>query len=119
MASESINSSVMDNFVFVAKKCRNWFGQLVLIALLVATVSAQASSASSDDPPDGEAQAPQAAAASTETTISSKEAKALFRSVDEILQFASQDTGLPIEHEVKRRLTNGTLLGNSPGGPRR
>jgi hypothetical protein len=40
-----------------------------------------------------------------ETTISSKEAKELFRSVDEILKFASDDTGLPIKHEVKRKLT--------------
>src|SRR5450755_416139 len=95
----------MNIFSLVAKKFGNWFCHLALIALLVATVSAQASSASSEDPPDGEARAPQATAASTETTISSKEAKALFRSVDEILQFASQDTGLPIEHEVKRRLT--------------
>ncbi len=43
--------------------------------------------------------------ASPESTISSKEAKELFRSVDEILQFASQDTELPIKHKVKRRLT--------------
>ena len=41
---------------------------------------------------------------SPETTVSSKQAKELFRSVDEILQFASHDTGLPIKHEVKRRL---------------
>jgi len=40
-----------------------------------------------------------------ESTISSKEAKELFRSVDEILQFASEHTDLPIEHKVKRRLT--------------
>ena len=40
-----------------------------------------------------------------ETTISPKEAKELFRSVDEILQFASEDTGLPIKHKVKRKLT--------------
>ncbi len=54
-------------------------------------------------PPAGEgARATQAA---PETTVSSKEAKELFRSVDEILQFASQDTGLPIKHEVKRKLT--------------
>ena len=42
---------------------------------------------------------------STETIVSPKEAKELFRSVDEILQFASQDTDLPIKHKVKRRLT--------------
>jgi hypothetical protein len=42
---------------------------------------------------------------SPETTISPKEEKDLFRSVDEILQFAGKDTGLPINHKVKRRLT--------------
>ncbi len=51
-------------------------------------------------PPAGEG-----ALATQETTVSSKEAKELFRSVDEILQFASQDTDLPIQHKVKRRLT--------------
>ena len=39
-----------------------------------------------------------------ETIISPKEAKELFRSVDEILQFASHDTDLPIKHRVKRKL---------------
>jgi hypothetical protein len=47
----------------------------------------------------------EAAPAPPETTVSPKEAKELFRSVDEILQFASQDTDLPIKHKVKRRLT--------------
>jgi hypothetical protein len=51
-------------------------------------------------PPAGEG-----ASATQEKIVSPKEAKELFRSVDEILQFASQDTGLPIEHKVKRRLT--------------
>jgi hypothetical protein len=45
------------------------------------------------------------ARATPETVVSSKEAKELFRSVDEILKFASDDTGLPIKHEVKRRMT--------------
>jgi len=43
--------------------------------------------------------------ATPEKVVSSKEAKELFRSVDEILKFASDDTGLPIKHEVKRKLT--------------
>ena len=51
-------------------------------------------------PPAGER-----ASATQEKIVSPKEAKELFRSVDEILQFASQDTGLPIKHKVKRRLT--------------
>ena len=39
-----------------------------------------------------------------ETRITKAQAKELFRSVDQILQFASEDTGLPIEHKVKRHL---------------
>jgi hypothetical protein len=40
-----------------------------------------------------------------ERKISPKEAEELFRDVDQILQFASKDTGLPIKKEVRRRLT--------------
>jgi len=39
-----------------------------------------------------------------EARITPGQAKELFRSVDVILQFASQDTGLPIEHRVGRHL---------------
>ena len=38
------------------------------------------------------------------THINKEQAKELFRSVDEILDFVSQDSGLPIEHKVKRNL---------------
>ncbi len=41
----------------------------------------------------------------TETHITPEQAKELFRSVDELIKFASDDTGLPIRHEVKRTLT--------------
>jgi hypothetical protein len=41
-----------------------------------------------------------------ETKISPREAEELFHEVDEILKFASKDSGFPIKHEVKRRLTN-------------
>ena len=60
-----------------------------------------------DQPQTAPAQAPagEGARATQETIVSPREAKELFRSVDEILKFASDDTGLPIKHEVKRRLT--------------
>jgi len=45
-------------------------------------------------------------AATAEKKISPQEADELFRSVDQILQFASRDTGLPIHHPVKRRLVD-------------
>ena len=41
-----------------------------------------------------------------EQKISPAQAEELFRSVDEILQFASKDTLFPIKHEVKRKLVN-------------
>src|SRR5258707_15861052 len=48
----------------------------------------------SQTPPESAAQAP----------MTKEQAKELFRSVDEILSFASSDTKLPIEHTVKRKL---------------
>jgi hypothetical protein len=42
--------------------------------------------------------------AAEEQKISAAEAEKLFRSVDQILAFASKDTLFPIKHEVKRRL---------------
>ena len=36
--------------------------------------------------------------------LTQDQAKELFRSVDEILSFASKDTKLPIQHTVKRQL---------------
>jgi hypothetical protein len=41
-----------------------------------------------------------------ETKISPKEAEELFRSIDDILKFASKDSGFPIKQEVQRRLTS-------------
>ncbi len=52
------------------------------------------------------APAPQADSESIESDhpITKAEAKALFRSVDEILKFVSHDTGLPIKYKVKKKL---------------
>ncbi|MGA8540631.1 MAG: hypothetical protein WB566_14100, partial [Terriglobales bacterium] len=95
-------------FVAVPEKLWNGFRGLALIVLLAGTIWAQATNApSQDQPPAGEgARATQASPPAPETTVSPKEAKELFRSVDEILQFASQDTDLPIKHKVKRRLAS-------------
>jgi hypothetical protein len=42
--------------------------------------------------------------ATVQAPMTKEQAKELFRSVDEILSFASTDTQLPIEHTVKRKL---------------
>src|ERR1700733_6400390 len=47
-----------------------------------------------------------------EQKISPQEAEELFRSVDEILRFASKDTAFPIKHEVKRKLVNRDEVAN-------
>jgi hypothetical protein len=59
-------------------------------------------------PPSAEATAPPAThqQAQPEPKISPQEADELFRDVDEILKFASQETALPIKREVHRRLTS-------------
>ncbi len=44
------------------------------------------------------------------THISKQQADELFRSVDEILKWVSQDTGLPIKHPVKRALASRTQV---------
>ncbi len=111
----------MDNVKVVAQKlrrcfCKSWFCELALLVLLAGTLWGQAAGgASQDQTPQGQTpqdqashdQAPagEGARATQETDVSPKQAKELFRSVDEILQFASEDTGLPIKHKVKRRLT--------------
>ncbi len=70
----------------------------------------QSGSSAGQQPQTGAGQQSQSGASESseqpapETRITKAQAKELFRSVDEILAFVSQDTGLPIEHEVKRHL---------------
>src|SRR5437899_1740380 len=94
------------------QKSRTVASFLCWLVLLAAFVSAQ-----SAPPPASPGQQQRAAgegARATQTQaseeaeqkISPKEADELFRSVDEILQFASKDTSLPIKQPVKRTLTS-------------
>jgi hypothetical protein len=48
---------------------------------------------------------PASAKPQVETHLTPEQAKELFRSVDELTKFASEETGLPQKHEVKRTLT--------------
>jgi hypothetical protein len=41
-----------------------------------------------------------------EVKITPRQAEELFHSVDEILEFDSKQTGFPVRHEVKRKLTS-------------
>jgi hypothetical protein len=103
----------MDNPKVFAQQFRRWFCGFALLAVFVGTVWSQTTdgtSASQGQSAKQQPQSPPAASddtsAAQETIVSPKEAKELFRSVDEILKFASQDTDLPIERSVKRKLAN-------------
>jgi len=76
-------------------KFRRTAVSFLLVTLTSALTSAQTSNraASTTAPP------------AKETHITPEQAKDLFRSVDEITRFASQDSGLASKHSVKRRLT--------------
>jgi hypothetical protein len=76
---------------------------LILVSLVWAQTPGSSDQSSPSKTPNGETAQ---AAPEQEQKISPKEADELFRSVDEILQFASKDTDLPIKHEVKRRLVS-------------
>jgi hypothetical protein len=71
--------------------------QICLVCALIAALSAQ-------DRGQQPKSTNQGASVTQEQKISQQQAEELFRSVDEILRFASKDTGFPIRHEVKREL---------------
>jgi hypothetical protein len=97
----------------MTKLYRNSALYLVLVCLCT-LVLAQTPAPQNNPPPanqqkpdqgtPGSEQNTTAGKANQEQKISPKEAEELFRSVDEILHFASTDSGLPIKHEVKRQL---------------
>jgi hypothetical protein len=56
-------------------------------------------------PAKTESEKPAPAKPPAETHITPEQAKELFASMDELLKFASEETGLPLKHPVKRTLT--------------
>jgi len=72
-----------------------WLAGFVLLAASYAADAGQTA-------PPNAGQTP--AQSTTPAPMTKEQAKELFRSVDEILSFASSDTKLPIEHTVKRKL---------------
>jgi hypothetical protein len=69
-------------------------GRCVASATLAFCISVAGGQTTSQDKAESKPQAP----------MTKEQAKELFRSVDEILKFVSEDTKLPIEHSVKRKL---------------
>src|SRR5581483_10727826 len=82
---------------------------LLLQPLFAQSTDQQQPSLSSPDKPQITAKpdkADESADGNKEQKISPAEAKELFQSVDQILKFASKDSGLPIKHSVRPKLTS-------------
>ena len=94
--------------IAVEKRRKNWLGTILIAGGLVLS---QGASLGQSSPPPSKAQMEKPAPTTPTSTqkpqthITPAQAKELFRSVDQILQFASDDTGLPVKHRVKRQLT--------------
>ena len=90
---------------------------LLAICLQAETCFSQAPNAAGQTPPAANQQTPAvqeppqpganpAPEGNPEKKISPQDAQELFQSAEEILRFASKQSGLPIKHEVKHRLTS-------------
>ena len=77
-----------------------------ILVVLLLSLAAWAQAAQSADSQKAAGEGARATTDTEEQKISPQEAEKLFRSVDEILQFASRDTLFPIKHEVKRQLVS-------------
>lgn len=111
------SSRMSDHAKILLTRLRS-FAAILLLALLLASAAAQTSAEGGQSPrqlpgtgiatqeqsPAAKPPQPQSTAIESERPITKAQAKELFRSVDEILQFVSQDTGLPVKHKVKRKL---------------
>lgn len=93
----------------MTKKFYRKLWALSVVLLLALSLWAQAPSESpkkTDTPPNAGGKEQTQGGDAGGKKISPKEADELFRSIDEILKFASNDTALPIKKEVKRKLTS-------------
>ncbi|HEY1984283.1 MAG TPA: hypothetical protein VGG85_02685 [Terracidiphilus sp.] len=86
-----------------------WRASIIAAALGLATALAGAQTPESPRQPAPPLKAPGSpsnpAAKKPETHITPEQAKQLFSLVDELIQFSSQETGLPVKSTVKRQLT--------------
>src|SRR5215469_12599173 len=115
--AERINSFLMEN----ARMAHRRVLRSILWLVLVASIELTAGGAQNQQnqppaqppshqqptkpiPPPDQAQPPEQQ--QPEVKITPRQAEELFHSVDEILEFDSKQTGLPVKHNVKRKLTS-------------
>jgi hypothetical protein len=79
-----------------------WRNGIIAAVLGLVTMAAGAQSPQTPEPPAPGQESP---AQKPEKHITPEEAKQLFALVDQLIQFSSEETGLPIKSSVKRQLT--------------
>jgi hypothetical protein len=84
-----------------------WRRGIIAAVLALMTASAGAHSAQAPAPPPPGKESP---ANKPEKHITPDEAKQLFALVDQLIQFSSEETGLPVKSSVKRQLTTRTAV---------
>src|SRR6202034_4232233 len=94
----------------VELRCKRFLRPLLAVVLLVglsgATWAQTQDQPAQQSTPEQNQNTPPPPSEEKEVKITPREAEELFHSVDEILAFDSQRTGLPIKKQVKRRLTS-------------
>jgi hypothetical protein len=98
----------------VELRCKRFLRPLLAVVLLVGlsganlgqTQNQPAQTPAQQSTPGQNQSTPPSTSEDKEVKITPREAEELFHSVDEILAFDSQRTGLPIKKQVKRRLTS-------------
>jgi len=94
---------------WLARACLLWLIASACVPVALAqSASAQAGTSKQSSSP--QKSGADAAAKSSQAKISPKQGEELFRSVDEILKFASKDTSLPVKAEVKRQLVDRDIV---------
>lgn len=84
-----------------------WRSGMMAAVLALMTVCAGAQSTQAPAPPPPGKESP---ASKPEKHITPEEAKQLFALVDQLIQFSSEETGLPVKSSVKRQLTTRTAV---------
>ena len=94
-----------------ASRWRNWTMAAVLgLTTMLAGAQSPQAPAPPDKPPESSQNSSQSRAKNPDTHITPEEAKQLFALVDQLIQFSSQETGLPVKSSVKRQLTTRTAV---------
>jgi hypothetical protein len=93
-------------YIGAASHGRNWgIAALLGLASVFAAAQSEPAPVPPPKPPVSDQDSPQSPAQKPDRHITPEEAKELFALVDQLIQFSSDETGLPVKSTVKRQMT--------------